>query len=285
LIGEKMTNRDLIFNLIKDAIKTEDKSKRILFANLEYMLSETRLNEIKTYLEKISPEHQEKIYLIIKEFNPSQLSLFFENIKHNMKLSKAPSELFQDARDIKKGLFPRKLIFDKRYISGCPSTYLGFMRALKSGTLYTAKIKINGKLKRVFIKTPIGQEEVDNFHAGFNKLLIDPETMDVYYFTMDEKGKIKDDSLVKMYSEKLLNKNRDKIDPFVKSFYDFKKELLKYVDKVYGLERIAKTYTNFGGQIDPEKKKEIEALIGSEREPNSSKVIKKSPKLAQNRRL
>ncbi|MFA5746085.1 MAG: hypothetical protein WCX82_02005 [archaeon] len=255
-----MESEDLIFDLIYDALKTKDRRKKILFKDREHNISEYELESIKKYLLTISPNYSKKFYSIVKEFNANQLAVLLETIRSFRKQERPANQLIREIKDIHKGIFPRHISYKTEYTSGCLETYSGFIRALNSGTLYTAKVKINGELKRVFIKTPIGHVYKNSSNnQGFLSFAIDPETMNVYSYRFNEKGKIHNGSLEEVYNFKeyetqMVEQYSDESKTnFKQNYLDFRKELLDRIDAVYGIERVVDTFLRMGGKVDPEK--------------------------------
>ncbi len=255
-----MESEDLIFDLIYNALKTKDRRQKILFKDREYEIPESELESIRKYLQTIHPNYSKKIYPIVKEFNANQLSILLETIKHFKKHERPANQLISEINNIHKGLFPKHLNFKTEHTSGCLETYSGFIRALESGTLYTTKVKINGRLKRVFIKTPIGHLNINSSNnLGFLSFAIDPETMNVYSYRFNEEGKILDKSLTEVYNfEKYKSEINTLYNDYSKSDYlqnylDFRKELLNRVDSIYGIEKVVDTFLRMGGKINPDK--------------------------------
>jgi len=248
-------NNDLIYDYITSFLKS---GKKISVRGDSDIYFAVTLISAKQGLTKIEPNKQRQVVELLKDFNNNQMAVFLENLRYDLEVKNGFRSIVQDTKDIKKGLFPKKLISHREHASGCINTYIGFMRALEAGTLYTAKVEINGKLKRVFVKTPIGVTGDVVKDAGYFKLLIDPETMDVYSF-MTKAGKIDKDSLTKVYSKKNLEAtavayNYDNYARYVlKNYKNFRKQLLEKVDEIYGLERMLNTFLRMGGKVDPNK--------------------------------
>lgn len=251
-----MIKSNIVYNYLLNILDT--RIQEIKYYGNYYKYFNIDLESAKPHLQEISKDNQKEIVNLLISFNENQLALFLENIKFDLKYSPDFKKLLQDTRDIKRGKFPKKIRFTTEYSRGCINTYIGFMRALKSGTLYTAKIKINGKLKRVFIKTPIGSTNNFNLVAGFYRVAIDPETMDVYSLQNKKNGKIDESGITKLYSvehlEEDCNAENNIISEFAKNNYSkFRKELLERIDAIYGIERIVDTYLRMGGKINPQK--------------------------------
>lgn len=260
-----MESEDLIFDLINNALKTKDRRQKILFKDREYDILDLELERIKEYLRTIPNTERIVIYNAVKEFNANQLSVFLETIQNFRKSEKPAKQLIVEIKNIKKGLFPKYLNYKTTYTSGCLETYTGFIRALNSGTLYTAKVKVDGKLKRVFIKTPIGHVNVNHSNnQGFLSFAIDPETMNVYSYRFNEAGKIQDGSLeevynFKKYKKKLFNLYTEESRSYlIENYSAFRKELLNKIDAVYGIERVVDTFLRMGGKINSVKYSNLE---------------------------
>ena len=251
-----MVEKDIIYDFLKNILET--RLNEIKYSFKSYEFSESLLEKARAKLNKINSLKQKEIVSLVSTFNSNQLALFLETFKYDLDYSKDFSNLLQNTREIKKGRFSRKVSSLTIYSKGCINTYTGFMRALEAGTLYTAKIKINGKLKRVFVKTPIGDVGV-NKATGFFRLLIDPETMDVYSFKSRKSGKINDSELIKVYTKEDLKNDLKAYhyDAYAqnvqKNYNNFKKALLDRIDAVYGLERVVDTFLRMGGKINPDK--------------------------------
>lgn len=253
-----MENKDLVYYFFKKKLN-ENKynlkygTKPDLFLNLD-------IDSAKPKLSKIDIKEQKEIVRIIENFNINQLSSVLENIRYNLEHQREFNSFLRDTRDIQKGRFLKK---PRARVDSpvCIDTYIGFMRALKEGTLYTAKLKIDGKLKRVFIKTPIGNANDLNLDFGFSRLAIDPETLNVYSFINNRAGRINETKIKKVFSKTDLDRlaleyeNQKTAGIARESYLNFRKELLEKMDAVYGIERIIDTYLRMGGKIDSQKYK------------------------------
>lgn len=159
---------------------------------LEYLsvCSHTEKKEITNYFVKLSGKYSE-IELANK------FSLFLINLK---KLSKsfAKEGLHKSVMPTLKSLYsntiprePHVIDFNKK----CKETYSGFIRAIRSGTITTAKVVVDGKERRMFFKSLVGSTETDVFTKRENKALrskeidlneghlelaLDPTTLDIY---------------------------------------------------------------------------------------------------------
>lgn len=256
-----MEGKDIVYNFLKTTLN-ENKSKLKYGLNPD-MFFNIDIDSAKPMLSKLEIREQKEIVRIIENFNINQLSAVLENIRYNTKHKREHNSLLRDIRDMQKGRFLKKpkgkLNPDK-----CITTYIGFMRALNEGTLYTAKIRIDSKLKRIFIKTPVGNSKDHDMNSGFSRLAIDPETMNVYSFRNHRDGRINETKVEKVFSktdlERLISEyNNDRYSKIAeRSYLNFRKELLERIDAVYGVERIVDTYLRMGGKINPQKYKNPE---------------------------
>ncbi|MDD4049515.1 MAG: hypothetical protein PHX47_00730 [Candidatus ainarchaeum sp.] len=129
-------------------------------------------------------------------------------------------------RNLDKGFFLKNNTQSLTFEQTCNQTYKGFLRSLKSETLQTAKVKIDGKLTRVFIKDRIGEY---GGLEGRNLLFINPQTLNVYSFKSDQNGKIT--NFLKRID---FEKGNIKISQEVKQYaYAFKKELYEKIKENY----------------------------------------------------
>lgn len=252
-----MASTDIVYNFLRKRLGGK-KELRYGIGYDEYLDRDIALAQ--PGLSKLGIKEQEKIVNIIETFNKNQLSSLMANIRFNLEHHRDFSSLLRDTRSIQKGRFLEKPIGKERP-NKCIETYIGFMRALKEDTLYTAKLKIGGKLKRVFIKTPIGGSKTPELNYGFSRLAIDPETMNVYSFVNHKDGKINETKVRKVFSKRHLDRlakdyrNLRHANVAKESFSNFRKELLNKMDAVYGIERMIDTYIRMGGKIDPNKYK------------------------------
>jgi len=251
----------LLYNNIKQIIETQ--LTKIKYGLKSYEFPFYLLQKAKKSLDGININNQKEIIKLLSSFNANQLAVFLDTLKYNIAHNKDCNSLLRDTRDIHKGRFPRKVSSLTIHSSGCINTYTGFMRALEAGTLYTTKIKIDGKLKRVFVKTPIGSIGI-NKDSGFFRLFIDPETMNVYSFKSDKSGKIDEKTITKAYSKEELRKDCEVYNPdsyaqmVQKNYNSFRRSLLDRIDAVYGIERVVNTFLRMGGKINPNKYSNLE---------------------------
>ncbi|HNW05707.1 MAG TPA: hypothetical protein PK655_03415 [archaeon] len=253
-----MANRDIVYNFLKRRFnENESELKYGVFPD-KYFNQD--IDSAKSKLSKIGIKEQEEIVRIVEKFSANQLSAVLENIRFNLAHQREFNSLLRDTRDIQKGRFLKKPR-GKANPEKCITSYIGFMRALKEDTLYTAKLNIDGKLKRVFIKTPVGSSKSQDLDYGFSRLAIDPETLNIYSFINQKDGKINKTKVRKVYSK--IDLDREALeypnDIFVnmakENYVNFRKVLLNKLDAVYGIERIVDTYLRMGGKIDPKKYK------------------------------
>lgn len=280
-----MANRDIVYNFLRRRLGGKKKELRYGIGYDEYLDRDIALAQ--PGLSKLEIKEQEKIVNIIETFNKNQLSSVMENIRFNLKYNRDFSSLLRDTRDIQKGRFLKKPIGKERP-NKCIETYIGFMRALKEDTLYTTKLKIGGRLKRVFIKTPIGGSKTPELNFGFSRLAIDPETLNVYSFVIHKNGRINETKVKKVFSKRHLDRlardyrNLRYAGIAKESFSNFRKELLNKLDAVYGIERIVDTYLRMGGKIDPKKYKNKafkEIIIQLEERFGTNKLLEWASKI------
>jgi len=122
-----------------------------------------------------------------KKIDSNQFEFFMYSLKKIAEIYSIGNEkkitLNKHYLNIKHGLLNKHFSNSPMYFS-CGSTDVGFFGSLKDGKVFTAKVKINGENRRVFIKTPI------QHNLGYNPLFIDPKTLDVYAFKTNKFGKI-----------------------------------------------------------------------------------------------
>lgn len=166
----------------------------------------------------------------------------------------------------------------------CKESYLGFIRAIRAGTLTTAKVMIDGKETRVFIKSAAGtaidpnisksaithlKNKTRDLNVGYNTLAIDPHTLKFY--TITTKGK-------KHYAEKatqitdLRKKDRVKIESLLKT------ELKNHLNQVYAKR-------NEKGEIVVPGIRRMKELHERMKTPKDKKSTVKKPKLTKNKKL
>lgn len=131
------------------------------------------LNEIKN--KKITPERLEMFLFTLKNI----ARIYYAEKNNIMSLKR----LFINA---KFGLLNKHMINKVRYYA-CGTTISGFIYSFKENKIVTTKVKIDGEIRRVFIKT-----KIHGSFSGHNPMFIDPKTFNVYAFKTDSKGKITD---------------------------------------------------------------------------------------------
>ena len=221
-IKEKNNTRILIFhnreqlglakksiNFLEDFFDFYDSSRldktRIKFGGKKFNIDDFFDSALLDYLNYCShTEKKEIIDSLIKlssKYSEIELankfSLFLINLK---KLSKsfAKDGLHKSIIPTLKSLYsntiprePHVMEFNKK----CKETYSGFIRAIKSGTLTTDKVVVDGKERRMFFKSLVGSTETDVFTKRENKALrskeidlneghlelaLDPNTLEIY---------------------------------------------------------------------------------------------------------
>ncbi|MFA5746247.1 MAG: hypothetical protein WCX82_00055 [archaeon] len=260
IIGNIITNHHLQTNQVYYYNKYEITT----FIDIEFK---------KILLAKFSEKELVKLSERIKLFyankpNSNQLASFYEmfrylrNHPNSLDLKKDKlSFLFSEIKNIEQKKL-LTMVYSKRAEDWCKETYPGFLRSQTANTLYTAKVKINGVIKRVFIKTPIGKTRTEDL--GFNKLMIDPDTFRLYTFKTDNSGKIIEKSI---RPPKLNTMNRNVDNSQYISLEEFKTRftynLVKYIDEKYGLENLISSYTVFGGKTNLERLENSKDIIFS----------------------
>jgi hypothetical protein len=175
-----------------------DKSEDPLFAPLFTESKRSILKESNFWL-TISSDERKKIIELLNDFirkkELSKLQLFFDLIKYYKRIAGlTPTHLLLETKRINDGLINSK-IFSNTREDICDQTYNGFLRALKNNTVYFVPVVINGEKKIFLGKTGAG-DQIQNAMVwsktrkqlfnqslfGFNTLLLDPLTLDVYSF-------------------------------------------------------------------------------------------------------
>jgi len=85
---------------------------------------------------------------------------------------------------IKRGLLNKNFTSSVEYHSCGDPTDIGFFHSFSEGKIFTAKIKIDGEYRRIFVKTPM------HHGIGYNPMFLDAKTLDVYAFKTNNLGKI-----------------------------------------------------------------------------------------------
>jgi hypothetical protein len=226
-------------------------------------------SKIYDYLNKATRIDRQKTIEIIKYFNANELLNFLQTIRVNSEITTS-RKITNIANDIKNHKFIKttvdssQKIYDKPQIEiVCQQTYGGFLRALKTNTLYHITAEIDGRPKALFVKTQIGELPSLKQYSrevlvlgGYNVLAIDPETLNVYSFRTLNNGRVDSKSLklVMDYKniESYLKIDRKYLAQEAKKLaQEFKKELHRKLDKMYrkenipGTQRIKKTYERF----------------------------------------
>jgi len=191
------------------------------FKNFLKTFTKPEITEIREIFARVnSGENLENKKEIIRELLLINYNKYL-NKKENYKRN-----TISQLRNLDKGFFIKNNVTAKYFEKTCNQTYKGFFRALKSETLQTAKVKIDGKLTRVFIKNRIG--EYGNLE-GRNPLFINPQNLNVYSFKSNRNSKITD--ILKIID---FEKGNIKISQEVKQYaYAFKKELYEKIKEKY----------------------------------------------------
>lgn len=174
----------------------------------------------------------------------NKFSVFLINLK---KLSKAYAKdglhksIFPALRSLYSNTIPREPHI-MEFNRACKETYAGFIRAIRSGTITTDKVIVNGKEIRMFFKSLAGstgtdiltkrenkalrsKDEID-LMQGYKELAIDPKTLEIY--AIRTKGRIHFGTPAeKLPGHWLSQKNEKHLKELVKT------ELESHLNKVY----------------------------------------------------
>jgi hypothetical protein len=202
--------------LLNIALKNNFRYRNTLFLYSK-LISNFTLHEFIS--KKTSEKERQFIITNIIKLDPNKTHLFLYDFINNLEIykyhKKSSYNLKKRFIGIKKGLLNKNLISSS--LSGsCFETAHGFIQAFKEGKIYTSKVKIDDKYKRVFLKTP-----THGGIYGFNKLCLDPTTLIVYSFRTNIFGKI-----VKIYNGQKLS--------FLESksyITNLKKEMTSYIKR------------------------------------------------------
>lgn len=159
---------------------------------LEYLsyYSYPEKKEIIRYLSNISNKYS-------KAELANKFSLFLVNMKklsNSFAKDKLHQSIMPTLKALHKNTIPRAPHVKIQEFK-CQESYAGFIRAIRSGTLTTAKVMVDGKERRMFFKSgagtaessiltkrenkSLGREKVF-INEGFVSLAIDPTTLDIY---------------------------------------------------------------------------------------------------------
>jgi len=190
------------------------------------------------FYNSISEKDKDKIITIVTSFKLNKdlpkLQQFFVAVSFYSRLNLVNPEymkkqsLINEVERIRSGLFTSK-VFSNFEGDWCRKTYGGFLRSLKQDTLQILNVDVKGKMKTMLLKSNAGDPVMfDNKTlSGYNLLLMDPNTFDIYSFTTSENGKIileRGVSLSSLIKEYPIYKDRVK-DILV----EIKKELPRYL--------------------------------------------------------
>ena len=159
----------------------------------------------------ISVNDRENIISLLKEINPSKFAqlksvFLFYSTMHSINpdyVKKHP--IISEINRVKSGLFTSKLVTERKSINAlqtkwCEETYGGFLRALKRDTLQIVPVLVDGDIKKMLLKSNPGEPVLFNFTPGkltgfnfltlkgYNTLLMDPKTFDIYAVTISKSG-------------------------------------------------------------------------------------------------
>jgi len=142
-------------------------------------------------LEYVKAHSSNELKSILTEFNSfdvNKKNLFVNALDYNVRNYNDPlkpsfslHKLDREVWRIKKGLLNTNHSF-KVGKSICQDTIIGFIRALKSDSIFVTKMNIDGEVRRVLVKNEIGIVDQLKFRRGFNHLILDLKTFDVYNF-------------------------------------------------------------------------------------------------------
>lgn len=263
---------DLFFSKLAH-IYVYDRQEDITYGDIEkarYSLSTIFENQnLYEYLNKATRIERQKTIEIIKKFNANELLNFLQTLKVNSNIT-TPRKIANIALDIKNHKFIKTTVdssikhYEKPKLEMvCQQTYGGFLRALKTNTLYHITAEIDGRPKALFVKTQIGELPLLKQYStdplllgGYNVLAIDVETLNVYAFKTLKNGRVDNATLelVMNYKEieKYLKKERMHLaNDARKLAKTFQKEIYSKLDKMYhkdqipGTQRLKKTYEKF----------------------------------------
>jgi len=133
-----------------------------------------------SYFSKYKMDELIGIKEALKKFNLNQLAAFSYALEGKVILNNVNKfvPLNNDLHRIKNHLPLTEGPFRKG-LPACKVTIKGFIRAFESGNVVFSKAIINGKLKRVFIKTSYGSSN-PNLDVSRSFLILDPQTLKVY---------------------------------------------------------------------------------------------------------
>ena len=148
--------------------------------------------DLYSYLHNFSKEYLVELSKKISKLDINKLNVFLKDLEYNVKF-KSKSNLLLDVKRIEAGLLTNKVI-SERFYSACSETYVGFLRAIKSGTASYFKIGS----KTYLVKSHIGND--GKIIEGYNTLALDLSNFDVYTFNNLKNGK--PDFLAKKHDKK-----------------------------------------------------------------------------------
>jgi hypothetical protein len=203
-----LKSKDFIFSLYAFVESQKDIKHLIKIRSMSLNYGRLFDNFLLEYFSKIPYSEKQEIIASLRRLSrkysglelANKLSLFLLNLKNLSKKYNLERQYISPIETLKT-LERGRLLREKFILTttqACKETYLGFIRAIKSNTLTTAKIIINGKEQRVFIKSPVGvskdyaiktseithlKEDTRSLLNGFNQLAMDPKTFKLYEIT------------------------------------------------------------------------------------------------------
>lgn len=136
-----------------------------------------------------SQKELNSILIEFKKLNFNQKNIFLNALGYNSIYYSDPKDfqfsfhkLDREIWRIKKGMVNINFVF-KTGFGICEDTIIGFIRALRAGTVYTTKMNIDGERRRVIVKSQIGPGKKSSENVGFFRLILDPKTFEIYDFS------------------------------------------------------------------------------------------------------
>jgi hypothetical protein len=213
---------------------SDNRFKNKLLYSEEKVLSDLA---VKDYLNNYSKKELKQILTEFKTLDFNQKNIFLNALWYNSRYYADPKKfefsfhkLDREIWRIKKGMVNINFIFKTGY-GTCEDTIKGFIRALRAGTVFTTKMKIDGEIRRVIVKSNLGVSKKDEFNKGVYNLILDPKTFDIYDFY--NPSKIKEITLKEISRFVLISKVNKNIDGLLYPNYRHYKPILKKEIKNY----------------------------------------------------
>lgn len=191
------------------------------------------IKKVSDYLNNFSEKELLEAQLAYKKLSKNKKGLFLNTVLYNSSNYPKNHKLFfnhtlsKELFRINAGMLNQNYSFPTGY-SSCNKTINGFIKAFRNDTVFTAKINIDGKLTRVFVKNLFYTNSF--FKMGTHSLILEPKTLSVYNLRNYYSGSYGSLNLKDFKKIKIKSKDRLTTIPKLITFYGMnplKEDILK----------------------------------------------------------